>query len=80
MPVVDANAGAAATGQRGRMGWQSASPRVESVGLTPPIRSSDVPTTVPFWASNTNTCPRWVTINNWPGARILGVVGIPITG
>ena len=35
---------------------------------------------MPRWASNTSTCPRCVTTSSWSGARIRGVVGIPITG
>src|ERR1700683_1954026 len=60
IPFACANAGAAAIGQPARAGPQSESPRVKSLGSTLSTRSTELPTTVPRWLSNTCTCPRCV--------------------
>ena len=81
MPVADENAGAAATGQPRRAGWQSASPRVESVGSTPPTRSIGVPTTIAAMCVEYQRLPEMRDHQQLAGRReTLGWCGIPITG
>ena len=80
MPVAGENAGAAATGQ----------PRPRRLAIGQPARGvggieavHQIQRRADDGAAvgvETSTCPRCVTTSSWPGARILGVVGIPITG